>query len=335
MRTSSTSCPARSTRTVRRPPHSPRSTARPQAKGARTARFLEWWTLALADAAGDVEYRFQPQRGRNAEAPEVTSAWGERLGAGNFPLGFGRLLAHNPELATVTCGHPAVLGAVEQLLGKPATVSQFIHTLRTPGSGGTGTHYDYKPWRPVGSFLDWCFAVIPLVDYTEDIGPLLASPGSHKRTEVLPSDGRVHPVAAARLGAPPHHLVDPKLRRGDLFVFHMFCWHEAHGRNVSQLDRTGLYIKFHAANAPPAAGPMIFPTAAHDALAARGVSPEHNPIRFHRPDGRFWGRSSPDTLHVTLDTVALLLEDQETERFLLVRGEGGRWGECSNCRLGL
>lgn len=173
--------------------------------------------------------------------PERTTEFGEALGAGNFPLGFGRVLATAPELAELTCGHHRLLPVVEQLLGDSVTVSQFIHTLRTPGSTGTGTHFDYKPWRPVGSFLDWCFAVIPLVDYTEEIGPLLAAPGSHKLTTVLPSDGRVHPVAAARVPSGPVHLVNPELRRGDLFIFHMFCWHEAHGANNSfTRDRTGL-----------------------------------------------------------------------------------------------
>jgi hypothetical protein len=96
------------------------------------------------------------------DPPQTTSCLGEDLGAGNFPLGFGRVLAGAPELAQLTCGHHTLLPAVEQLLGAGATVSQFIHTLRTPGSTGTGTHFDYKPWRPVGSFLDWCFAVMAL-----------------------------------------------------------------------------------------------------------------------------------------------------------------------------
>jgi hypothetical protein len=261
------------------------------------------------------------------DPPQTTSCLGEDLGAGNFPLGFGRVLAGAPELAQLTCGHHTLLPAVEQLLGAGATVSQFIHTLRTPGSTGTGTHFDYKPWRPVGSFLDWCFAVIPLVDYTDEIGPLLAAPGSHKLTTVLPSNGRVHPVAAARVPSEPVTLVNPQLRRGDLFIFHMFCWHEAHGANTSTLDRTGLYIKFHATHAPPAAGPMIFPSQARDALSAAGISDERNPIRHHRADGRYWGRSDATSVHLTLDTVQLLLETQAGEeeeeekpsRFLLVR----------------
>lgn len=279
---------------------------------------------------GDFEYGVSRQP---SDPPERTTKAGKELGAGNFPLGFARVLANTPEIARLTCGHHKLLPAVEQLLGASVTVSQFIHTLRTPGSTGTGTHFDYKPWRPVGSFLDWCFAVIPLVDYTNEIGPLLVAPGSHKLTKVLSSDGRVHPVAAAQVPSGPIHLLDPELRRGDLFIFHMFCWHKAHGANQSStLDRTGMYIKFHATHAPPATGPLIFPSVAHLALAAAGLPDERNPIRHHRADGRYWGRSDGESVHLTIDTVQLLLEtvaDDESardSRFLLVRNTAtGVW----------
>ena len=83
-------------------------------------------------------------------------------------------------------------------------------------------------------------------------------------------------------------------------------WHEAHGSNSSTVDRTGLYIKFHANHAPPAAGPMIFPSAGRDALAATGLPDHRNPIAHHRNDGRFWGRSSATSVHLTIDTVQLV-----------------------------
>lgn len=185
---------------------------------------------------------------------------------------------------------------------------------------------DYKPWRPVGSFLDWCFAVIPLVDYTPETGPLLAAPGSHKLTTVLPSDGRVHAVAAARVPSTPVPLTDPRLKRGDVFIFHMFCWHEAHGTNTSSVDRTGLYIKFHAKHAPPAAGPMVFPSAGHDALAAAGLPEPRNPIAHHRNDGRYWGRSSADGVHLTIDSVQLLLEDRHGRFLIVFDPTNNRWG---------
>ena len=146
--------------------------------------------------------------------------------------------------------------------------------MRTPGSKGTasgskerrggGTHYDYKPWRPVGSFLEWLFVIIPLVDYTEEAGPLLAVPGSHLLTAVQPSDGRVHRVRCAVIPSEEEvgiTLEDPRLRAGDVLIMNGFCWHEA-WPNQSAHDRCGVYLKYHAASSPPACGPIIHPFAA-------------------------------------------------------------------------
>ena len=33
-----------------------------------------------------------------------------------------------------------------------------------PGDGGAGVHFDYKPYRVVGCFLDWLFCIIPFTD---------------------------------------------------------------------------------------------------------------------------------------------------------------------------
>ena len=64
------------------------------------------------------------------------------------------------------------------------------------------------------------FAVIPFVDYTATAGPLAISPGSHLKTTVLPSDGRVHQVDAACVPPPTEHsMADPKLKKGDVVLF--------------------------------------------------------------------------------------------------------------------
>jgi hypothetical protein len=46
----------------------------------------------------------------------------------------------------------------------------------SPFTPGQATHYDYKPWRPAGSFLNWLFVVIPLCDYTDEAGPAMGGP---------------------------------------------------------------------------------------------------------------------------------------------------------------
>ncbi|MCB1741898.1 MAG: phytanoyl-CoA dioxygenase family protein [Gammaproteobacteria bacterium] len=237
-----------------------------------------------------------------------------------------RVLEEHPEIADVSLAHPAIMEAVEALLGEPATLGQYWSIMRPPGAGlddkpfvkGSGAHYDYKPWRCVGSYVKWLFAVIPFVDYTETAGPLVISPGSHLKTRVLPSDGRVHPVDAALVPAPESiTLVDPKLKRGDVVLMHGFAWHEARP-NYGNSDRAGLYMKFHAKSSPPACGPTIYPSAVHDALRpeARHLVP------YHRGDGKYAAvREGPIG---GVDEARLVIEDPQ-ERLLLVRAEGGRW----------
>ena len=99
-----------------------------------------------------------------------------------YSLG-SRVLLESPDVAGVSCDHPQIVAAVEQLLGGPAVLSQYQSYLSPPGydnagekveyTPGHGTHYDYKPFRPVGSFLNFLFAVCPLSDYTPEAGPLL------------------------------------------------------------------------------------------------------------------------------------------------------------------
>ena len=72
------------------------------------------------------------------------------------------------------------IGAVESALGGPAHVTAFVAYLRTPGDKGGGAHSDYKRWRPVGSSMNWAFAIIPLNDFDAEYGPFMVSPKSHK-----------------------------------------------------------------------------------------------------------------------------------------------------------
>jgi hypothetical protein len=128
-----------------------------------------------------------------------------------------QILETSPEIAALSCGHPKIVAAVEALFGEPALLAQFWSIMRPAGSGvaadnsafvpGSGAHFDYKPFRCVGSFVKWMFAVIPFVDYTPSAGPLTAVPGSWKRTVVLPSDGRVHQVDAAQVSARVKHML--------------------------------------------------------------------------------------------------------------------------------
>ena len=85
---------------------------------------------------------------------------------------------------------------------------------------------DYKPWRTVGSFLNWAFAIVAFSDFDEARGPLFVTPASHKLTRLMPSDGRVSHVDVGQVPQ-EMEMVDPELRRGDVLLMHMWTHHDA------------------------------------------------------------------------------------------------------------
>ena len=237
-----------------------------------------------------------------------------------------RVLEDNPEIAALSLAHPTIMDAIEELFGEPATLAQYWSIMRPPGAGvgdapfvnGSGAHYDYKPWRCVGSYLKWMFAVIPFVDYTETAGPLTVSPGSHRKTTVLPSNGRVHMVDAARVPAPGKiELVDPGLKKGDVVLMDGFLWHEPRP-NYGNSDRCGLYMKFHAKSAPPACGPTIYPSSVHEVLPDEAK----HLVPYHRGDGRY--AAVRDEPVGGVDEALLLIED-DADRLLVLGGDAEGW----------
>lgn len=173
--------------------------------------------------------------------------------------------------------HPNIVRAAEHLLGGPALLCAFSIHIKRSGWRGTigdyqGTHEsghcDYKPFRPVGSSLNWLFNIIPLVDYTQDIGSLLVSPGSHRCSRIIEGNGRVTKVERAK-GTKIPEFVDTELRRGDVLFMNMFTWHQAYP-NRSDRTRIGVYNKYMAANAPPGCGPYVFSDANFGVFKDRG-----------------------------------------------------------------
>ena len=180
--------------------------------------------------------------------------------------------------------HPQVTGAVSQLLEDEIRTSAFVIYSMPPGSRGTGgdykgthesAHCDYKPYRPVGSSMRWLFVIVPLVDYTEEVGPLLVSPGSN-RIPTLTRKGRITHVERAR-GDQLRPFVDTKLRRGQVAFMDMFTWHQAFGNRSDQL-RFGVYNKYRARSAPPGCGPYLFRESSAELFDARGAALLENRI---------------------------------------------------------
>ena len=237
-----------------------------------------------------------------------------------------RVLEEHPEIAEVSLAHPAIVAAVQELFGEPATLAQYWSIMRPPGAGisdkpfvkGSTAHYDYKPWRCVGSYVKWMFAVVPFVDYTETAGPLAVSPGSHLETSLLPSNGRVHQVDAAQVPSSNEiRLVDPSLKKGDVVLMDGFLWHEARP-NYGNSDRCGLYMKFHAKSSPPACGPTIYPSAVHDILS----DDVKHLVPYHRGDGRYAAvRDEPGG---GIDEARLVIEDSD-EKVLVLGNDTDGW----------
>jgi hypothetical protein len=171
----------------------------------------------------------------------------------------------------------------------------------------------------LGSSLHWLVVVIPLTDYTPAHGPLMVSPGKHKATRVLPTtNGRTHPISVAAIPAqsdtpgtrPPMvggvvgvDLLDPELRRGDMFLFNGFTWHFA-APNQGPATRLGLYMKFRARSAPSSCGPLLFPSAIAAVVPSRLLP-------YHRRDGT-----------QTIDRAVWILEDGVSHEIcMLANGE--------------
>ena len=260
---------------------------------------------------------------------------------GNYPLG-SRLLQKAPHFATLLATNPDIVAAVELLLGEESRLSQHQVYCRTPGAQGTGkssatslgagTHYDYKPWRPVGSFIKrWLFVIVPLVDYTETSGPILVVPKSHRSAEILPScnKGRTHPFRAPCVPPPAEissHLVNPNLKAGDVLFMDGSTWHEA-WPNKGVQDRIGVYLKYHGVSAPPAVGPIIHPRIGFQtsSLFTRHVLSYNNGgSSFSGIDLMQDGLPSPIQV---FDRAVLILEDGNDNILMVEGGKGKGKGE--------
>ncbi len=197
--------------------------------------------------------------------------------------------------------HPTVINAVESALGQPAHLTAYVAYLRTPGDKGGRAHCDYKRWRPVGSSLNWVFAIIPLTDFDTSYGPFLVSPKSHKLTEVIDPDAHILDLTRPNPEELPP-FIDPELKAGDLLVVNEHVWHEAPSGTTTE-DRCGIFNKYCAVDAPPAAGYYPYNPAALDALS--DDSKRLIPTCFDKP----------------ITTTRLLIEDASSaaSKFLLRR----------------
>ena len=175
----------------------------------------------------------------------------------------------DPDLAFIV-EHPGIIEPVTQLLGDQPRLSAFVIYNRTPGGHGIPPHQDYKRWRPVGSSMNWLFSIVPFTDFDESVGRLEVAPGSHHLERVTPGSTPCLEVVPAARPADTA-FIDPELRRGDLLLMNMHLWHRA-SQNRSKQNRIGLFNKYAAASAPPAAGWYRYSDAVRNALSPANQS---------------------------------------------------------------
>ncbi len=180
----------------------------------------------------------------------------------------------DPDLGFVV-GHPAILEAARTLLEDDPVLTAFVVYDRTPGGAGIPKHNDYKRWRPVGSSMNWLFAIVPLDDFDAKRGQLFVAPGSHRLERIRDGGGRALEVDAAVV-PDDDAFIDPELKRGDLLLMNMHCWHKA-APNRSGSHRVGIFNKYAAARCPPATGYYPFTDAAFHGLAEEG----RETVAFH------------------------------------------------------
>ena len=201
--------------------------------------------------------------------------------------------------------HPTVVDAVECLLGEPARLTAYVVYLRSPGDKGSGAHCDYKRWRPVGSSMNWLFAIIPLTDFSAEYGPLLLSPGSHELLRVINKSATIWDVPRPDAKQLPE-FIDPELNAGDLLLMHGCTWHKAPAGTASEY-RCGIFNKYCGINAPPATGYYPYSEAAVRALSDGGK------------------RLLPEPSDKPILTTRLLIEDASDgeSRYLVQADENG------------
>ena len=180
-------------------------------------------------------------------------------------------LAHSslkdPDLGFVA-EHSGIGGPAAALLDDDPILTAFVVYDRTPGGPGIPGHNDYKRWRPVGSSMNWLFTIVPTCDYDAERGQLFVAPGSHRLDRIYDEGG---PTLEVRSAVKPDDdaYIDPELKRGDLLLMNMHCWHKA-APNRSGESRIGFFNKYAAKSCPPATGYYLFDDAAYNVLSQTG-----------------------------------------------------------------
>lgn len=140
-----------------------------------------------------------------------------------------------PVMAKRILTDPAVVDAVESVLGPNAAVGEFTFRCPFPGFGEQKLHADDVPLTGVDQTRGLT-AIVPLVDFTPNNGATRLVPGSHRRPDLQRLSGNLdnHPDEIVLTG-----------RAGGMFVFSRHVLHSG-TKNRSTAPRPALQISWVA-----------------------------------------------------------------------------------------
>lgn len=221
--------------------------------------------LVIRDAIDEASLERFASAARNHPPVDQILPGQQWPGPGRYTL--ARNAMGDPDMAFLM-KRPEIVERMTSIFDDDPKVIMFAYYDRTPGGKGLPSHNDYKRWRPIGSSMRWAFAIVALSDFDEAAGPLEFAPGSHRVAH------SADPYAPVWNAAPPvkpaeSDYVDPQLRRGDLAIVDMHCWHRA-GDNNSDGHRIGMFTKWCAASQPPATGWFPYDESNRAGLGADG-----------------------------------------------------------------
>ncbi len=176
--------------------------------------------------------------------------------------------------------HPAVLAAVESLLGPDLLVhssSLFYKPPRSPAS--VAWHQDGSYWQLSQPAIT--SAWIALTASTRDSGCMRVLPGSHTAGALPYTDGAAAPEDLLASGLRTRAVIDEaaaravELRAGEMSLHHVQLLH-ASAPNASPGPRMGLAIRY----VPPSVSQRL---PHHDVVLARGRDDHHHYTLRHEP----------------------------------------------------
>lgn len=177
---------------------------------------------ALLKAARDALYRVAEE--------DRTHGWVQKFGGDYEHDDTNQRVWNLPSRSALFCDlveHPLALRFVEQIVGRPALLSNFSANITGPGGGEMVLHADQtympEPWSgPQGINIIWCFD-----DFTDENGATQVVPGTHKLNRTPKGDEGIHDTVPMEAPA------------GTMIAMEGRVWHRTGNNRTKDARRAG------------------------------------------------------------------------------------------------